>query len=127
MRSFFILFILLGSFSTGAFCAWQKVYEGQKGAIVAADKSLVPPILDDTTYKAIRDLQVEQDRYLIQRQSLELEYERKKKEFDTKIDELRQKIDDTAYQFSLKEHIDSSKYVLDLFTLTWKKREEKKP
>ncbi len=124
--AFLVVLLLLLILLRSAHGQEKPVYQAQgKEAIRAeASKKEVPPVVADTDKLAFRELQVEQDRYLIELADLEAAYLRKRAELKEKVAQLAEKIQQAAYDLALKDNLDPKRYVLDLRTITWEKKEK---
>ncbi len=124
--AFLVVLLLLLILLRSAHGQEKPVYRAQgKEAIRAeASKKEVPPVVADTDKLAFRELQVEQDRYLIELADLEAAYLRKRAELKEKVAQLAEKIQQAAYDLALKDNLDPKRYVLDLRTITWEKKEK---
>ncbi len=79
-----------------------------------AKNALAPPLSPEDRL-AIRDLQYQQDKLVIQLKDIELQ----RADVNKKIAEIRSQIEEQAYNAAVRLQVDVKKYVLDLDTLTW--------
>jgi hypothetical protein len=78
-----------------------------------------PPPVSAETYKKIRDLQYQQDHYIILLKDLKLQEKIQEDELQKKIDGLNSEINQAAYDEAQKLGVDPNRYVLELDSIAW--------